>query len=217
MMPEQREAAPANIVPMILAAGDSTRMGYPKALLPLGRNKFLTAILEKVEGLGFSPALVILGRDAPRIQPFVANFQARVLINPDPGRGQLSSIQLGVAHLDPGRTGCMIWPVDLPAVPADLVGELADLFVRSGAMITLPRCGGRNGHPAILHSELFQPLLSLPLCKGAKELIQSHSRQTSVLETTELSTIDDVDTPEDYRKLTGETLQSALERTAGGH
>lgn len=210
------EPARANIVPIILAAGDSTRMGYPKALLPLGRNRFLTEILEKVEGLGLPPALVILGRDAQRIQPLTANFRARVLINSDPGRGQISSIQLGVGHLEPGSSGCMIWPVDLPAVPADLVGKLADLFIRSGARITMPRCRGRNGHPAIFHGELFKPLLSLPIGKGAKELIQSHSRQTSFLETNELSTIEDVDTPDDYRKLTGEALQSALGRTADG-
>ena len=80
----------------------------------------------------------------------------------------------------------------------------------------MPRCRGRNEHPAILRSELFQPLLSLALYKGAKELIQSYSRETSFLETNELSTVEDVDTPEDYRKLTGEALQSALGRTADG-
>src|SRR5512137_1878891 len=84
-----RSTVPASVVPIILAAGDSSRMGYPKALLPLSGQTFLTAILGELDQLGFPPPRVILGRDARRIEPLIAGWRHRLLVNQDPSRGQL--------------------------------------------------------------------------------------------------------------------------------
>jgi molybdenum cofactor cytidylyltransferase len=204
--------ASAPIVPVILAAGDSSRMGYPKALLPLGDEIFLNAVLRKIEKLGLPVPVVVLGRDAARIQPMIEEHRTRILLNQAPDRGQLSSIQLALADVDPHFIGCLIWPVDQPGVPESIVGDLVELFLSSGAMMALPRCGDKKGHPAIFHRSLFKELMAIPPSEGAKNLVLKYQTQTAVLQTAEPSTIQDIDTPEDYRRFTGETIEAALMR-----
>ena len=210
-----RDAASAAVVPIILAAGDSSRMGHPKALLPLGDQTFLTAILVELGQLGFPPPRVILGRDAHRIEPLIRGRRLQVFINQDPGRGQLSSIQLGLANVDPGCEGCLVWPVDQPGVPRHVVLGLLDLFLSGDAPIALPCYGDRRGHPAIFRHDLFWELMHASPEGGAKQLVSRYRDQTAVLITDEPSTVEDIDTPEDYFIFTGETLEAALARTSG--
>jgi molybdenum cofactor cytidylyltransferase len=77
----------ASILPIVLAAGDSTRMGYPKALLPLGEEFFITRILRILRNAGLASPVLILGRAAPAIQPRIQNWAADIRINSDPDRG----------------------------------------------------------------------------------------------------------------------------------
>ncbi len=208
-------AAPPGIIPIILAAGDSSRMGYPKALLPLGGQTFLTTILGALDQLGFPPPRVILGREARRIEPFISGRRLHILVNENPSRGQLSSIQLGLTGIGPGCQGCLIWPVDQPAVPRYLVMRLLDLFLSCEAPIVLPCYAGRRGHPAIFRRNLFRELLHVSPEVGAKHLVSHYRDEIEVLITDEPSTVEDIDTPEDYRMLTGETLDAALARVSG--
>jgi len=199
-----------SIVPIILAAGDSSRMGYPKALLPLGGELFLTRILRLLGEAGLPRPVVVLGNAAPLIQPCIGDWPADIRINPDPRRGQLSSIQLGMERAGPECDGAMIWPVDQPAVSADLVRGLLELYVSSDARIVLPACNGRRGHPALFHRELFREFMEAPLEQGPKGILVRHRQETMELATEESATVRDIDTPADYLELTGQSLESAL-------
>lgn len=188
-------------------------MGHPKALLPLGNDLFLTRILRTVRTVGLPRAHIVLGNSAEAVQPLIRDWDANILINPDPSRGQLSSIQLALSNLRPEMDAAMIWPVDIPAVTPNVVRCLTELFIRSGALISFPHCGDRRGHPAIFHRSLFQEFMDAPLAEGPKSILLRHSTETSVLEMQDSSAIQDVDTPSDYEALTGETLNSALSRS----
>jgi molybdenum cofactor cytidylyltransferase len=202
-----------SITPVILAAGESTRMGYPKALLPLGNDIFLNRILRIVRGIGLYDPNIVLGKSASLITPYIASgFDPKILINPDPDRGQLSSIQIGLANIAPESDAALIWPVDIPAVSADLVSRLAELFIKSTSLICIPVCGNKRGHPAIFHRILFREFMEAPLTEGPKKILSRHQQETSTLAVQEPTTIKDIDTPSDYMELTGETLDSALAR-----
>jgi molybdenum cofactor cytidylyltransferase len=202
----------SSIAPIILAAGDSTRMGYPKALLPLGNDIFITRILGNLRNSGLSRPVIVLGKAAPLIQTRILNWPADIRINPDPGRGQLSSIQIALSNIGREFDACMIWPVDQPAVSEDLVRSLTQHFVASGSLITFPGCGNRKGHPAIFHRSLFQEFMEAPLEEGPKKILLRHEKETAILPTGESATVQDIDTPEEYEALTGESLKSALAR-----
>ncbi|MBM3789580.1 MAG: nucleotidyltransferase family protein [Acidobacteria bacterium] len=201
------------IAPVVLAAGESGRMGYPKALLPLGQETFLGAILSTLESLGLSRPVVVLGSHAPLIMPVLEGRSVRTLINPDPGRGQLSSMQTAIGSLDPKVTdGCLLWPVDQPCISATIVRDLVRLFFHAEAMLAMPVCQGRKGHPALFRRDLFDEILALPAEASAKRVVSRIGHRTALLPTGEAGTILDMDCPEDYRNLTGESLQRALER-----
>ncbi len=200
----------ASIIPIILAAGDSSRMGYPKALLPLGEETFITRILRILRASGLSRPIIVLGRAANSIRPYIRDWPADIRINPDPGRGQLSSLQLAMENIGPEIDACMIWPVDQPAVSGDLVCCLTQAFLSSESRIACPKCGGKRGHPAIFHRDLFQEFLEAPLAEGPKNILQRHRQEMTELPTEESATVLDIDTPSDYLALTGKDLQTAL-------
>lgn len=187
-------------------------MGYPKALLPLGNSTFLIRILDTVQELEMPQPCIVLGADAREIRLSLRNRPVRVLINQDFQQGQLSSIKLALRNLDSSCPGCLIWPVDHPCVSKALVEELIRLFLDTKAPLALPRCGGLRGHPAIFRRVLFQELLDAPMEKGARGVVLHHQGEIALLDTLESATITDIDTPEDYLRLTGETIAAALAR-----
>ena len=197
---------------MVLAAGESQRMGFPKALLPLGAQTFLTRVLATLGGLGYEEPCVVLGAHAERIQPLLRNSRARVVINQDFRSGQLSSIKVALRDQDENCGACMIWPVDQPAISGSVVKELVQLFLNSHAALVLPQCQGRRGHPAIFSKELFPELLEASLQEGGRAVVLRNQDRMALLPTEDASTISDIDTPDDYYKLTGETLKEALRR-----
>ena len=144
------------------------------------------------------------------IEPHIQDWPANVRVNTAPDRGQLSSIQLALEKIGPEYEAVMIWPVDQPAVSEDLVRRLAQLFLSSGVADSLSRCGGKRGHPAIFHRDLFAEFLDAPLQEGPKKILLRHQKETTELLTEESATVRDVDTPSDYLALTGQTLESAL-------
>ena len=200
----------ASIAPVILAAGDSKRMGYPKALLPLGDEVFLTRILRILSEAGLSYPRLVLGRDAAIIRKHVGDYPANILVNPDPDRGQLSSIQLGISGLPENFEAAMLWPVDQPAVSLETARRLIALFVTKDCRIAVPLRGGKRGHPAIFHRTLFYEFMDAPMDKGAKGIISRHDSETCFLETDDPAAFTDIDTPSDYKTLTGLALDSVL-------
>lgn len=199
-----------SIVPVILAAGDSKRMGYTKALLPLGEEVFLTRIMRILREVGLARPRLILGRYAELIKEHIGDYPADVLINPDPDRGQLSSIQLGVSEFPEKFEAAMLWPVDQPAVSLELTRRLTELFITKDCRITVPFRSGKRGHPVIFHRTLFHEFMNAPMEKGAKGIISRYESETCFLPSDESAAFDDIDTPSDYQALTGRSLKEAL-------
>lgn len=187
-------------------------MGFPKALLPLGPDTFLTHILNTLDQVNLHGARVVLGLHEPLIRTVLAKYDVSILVNPDPARGQASSIRLAAQGLDPDCPGCLIWPVDQPLVSPELVHSLIGLFANSGASLALPRCRGIAGHPAILGRPLIEELLAGPADANPKLVVARYRPAAAWLQTEETGTIEDFDTPEDYLRLMGEPLESALAR-----
>jgi molybdenum cofactor cytidylyltransferase len=205
----------AKIMPIVLAAGDALRMGsFPKALLPLGQNTFLGHILEVLREAGFSGCHVVLGRREQEVRPVAAAHNACITVNPQPERGQFSSLRLALDRLNAACAGCLVWPVDQPRISPGLVRSLAALFQSSSAQLVLPRRRGMSGHPAIFGRRLIEDLLAAPVTANPKDILAPHRAAAVWLETEEAGAFEDVDTPTDYFRLTGETLADALRRRA---
>jgi len=204
------EPANIEIVPIVLSAGDSSRMGFPKALLPLGARTFLTQILGVLNGFCLADPVIVLRNHAVEIQSALGNLPGRVVINKNPEQGQLSSIKLALNQLGAAPQACLIWPVDHPAVSVKVVDGLIRLFLQTHAPLVLPTYGGKRGHPVIFDRSLFPEFQAARLEEGPKNIILSRLHECALLSTAESAVVEDVDTPEDYLKLTGISLESAL-------
>ena len=197
-----------SIAPVILAAGDSKRMGYPKALLPLGEEIFLTRILRVLREVGFTRPRLILGRDAALISARITDYATDIIVNPNPDKGQLSSIQLGISGLTDNIEAVMLWPVDQPAVSVELTCRLTELFITNDCRIAVPFRNGKRGHPAIFHRTLIHEFMDAPMEKGAKGIISRYESETCFLTTDESAAFTDIDTPSDYQTLTSQNLET---------
>ncbi len=190
------------IVAVVLSAGESSRMGQPKALLPVGKKSFIENIVCGLQEAGVGKIIVVLGHHAKEIQPKIARLPVEVLINENYRQGQLSSLKVALQRLEDaeGVDGALVHLVDHPFLNPALVSEMIDRFYESKKLIVLPRYRGRRGHPVIFSRELFRELLDAPLDQGAKSVVHAHREDTLEIETDNEGVTVDIDTPEDYRQ-----------------
>jgi molybdenum cofactor cytidylyltransferase len=188
----------------ILAAGESRRMGEPKALLPYHCATFLEHLLSITRHPRIGVTRVVLGAHSTEICAKVRLDPAIVVVNPDWPKGQLSSIQAAVRSLPAGATeGLLICPVDHPMVSADLIGQLLAAFDSSAKLIAIPVYHGRRGHPVLFRAVLYEELLSASPDVGARQVVWAHADSLAEIPTEEEGAVLNLNDPETLRKATG--------------
>ncbi len=189
------------IAGIILAAGASSRMGTPKALLDY-RGETFVGRLVRVLGASCQPVIVVLGYHADAIRQQVP-ATAKIAINPDPSRGQLSSLQTGLGELPAEADGFAFIPVDSPAVAEDTVAALAQAFERRkpSTLFVIPRQSGKRGHPVFAARSIANELLALPPTDEARAVVHAHVDRTEYVDVDDAGIFTDIDDPEAYRLL----------------
>jgi molybdenum cofactor cytidylyltransferase len=188
----------------ILAAGESRRMGEPKALLPYRGSTFLEHLLEVTRHARIGVTRVVLGAHATEICAKVHVDPAIVIMNPDWPKGQLSSIQCAVRSLPIGATeGLLLCPVDHPLVSANLIAQLIAAFDSSAKLIAVPVFRGRRGHPVLFRSVLYEDLLAASPDVGARQVVWAHADSLAEVSTEEEGAVLNLNDPETLRKATG--------------
>jgi molybdenum cofactor cytidylyltransferase len=197
-----------SVAGIILAAGESRRMGFPKALLRYRDETFLDTLIG-LFAARCRPVIVVLGAHNDRIRERTIR-PANFVINPDYQRGQTSSMQCGLRAVPPDAEGVLFTLVDHPAVaPATLDALLAEPTPQvSGAypLLRVPRHAGRRGHPIWFSRDLIAEFLALPENGAAREVVRSHAEQTEFLDVDDAGILADIDDAAAYGRLTGATL-----------
>jgi CTP:molybdopterin cytidylyltransferase MocA len=190
------------IAALILAAGKSERMGYPKALLKIGNETFVARLLRIARAAGIEQSGVVLGHRAEEVRQQLDLSQTSVFINHQYECGQLSSLQCGMRNLPLELcTALLVLPVDRPLISIALVVRMITYFANASPVAVIPICSGRRGHPVLFSKSLFQDLLDCPLDLDARTVLRRHSSAIAYLECDEEGILLNVDTPEDYRHL----------------
>jgi molybdenum cofactor cytidylyltransferase len=188
----------------ILAAGESKRMGQPKALVPFQGSTFVEHLIAATRHARVGITRVVLGAGAEGIRAQLKIDPAWIVVNGDWPKGQLSSIHAAIRSLPAGATdGILVCPVDHPLISADLVGRLIAAFESSGKMIVLPKYGGRRGHPVIFRAALYEELLAASAEVGARQVVWNHAAEVAEVETAEEGVILNLNDPETVRKAGG--------------
>jgi molybdenum cofactor cytidylyltransferase len=189
------------IAGIILAAGDSRRMGSPKALLEY-RGETFAGRLVRIFSHFCDPIIVVLGRQAEQIRPRVpSNGRTQIVINPDPDRGQLSSLQTALAKLPHDLEAFLFTPVDSPAVERTTVAALIEDFQKNRAPFVIPRYRGKRGHPVCAAGSLAPEFLTQPPTAETRVVVNRYESAIHYLDLDDPGVLADIDDPEAYRSL----------------
>lgn len=182
------------IFPIILAAGSSERLPFPKPLAVFGRKTALAIALENCTGL--ERPLVVLGCDARRVRPAVPRA-AKIVINRGWRRGQISSLRRALQQI-PAQVAFLIYPVDHPLLKRKTIRRLVRAFQTrdESQEITVPRHGGLYGHPAIISGKLRKEFFE---SKTAREVIYLLPARVQAVEVHSRAIFVDFNTRESYR------------------
>jgi molybdenum cofactor cytidylyltransferase len=192
--------------PIVLAAGSSSRMGSPKAVLPdLDGRPFIARIVRTLRAAGLPEVLVITGPHhtaiAEAIERDGLSASVRLVLNPDPSRGQLSSIWAALEACDRSVEGVLITLVDVPLVASSTVQAVVDAWRDKRPPVVRPIVGGRRGHPVVFDRSTFDELKAAPLTEGARVVVRAHWPESVDVPVNDAGCLVDVDTPADYARL----------------
>lgn len=187
----------------ILAAGESRRMGTPKALLRHRGKTFVEHLLEVTSHPRVGTARVVLGAGADAIRAQLQLKSATIVVNTDWQAGQLSSIQAAIRSLPEGGTeGLILCPADHPLVSSALVARLIETFDQSGKLIVLPTHRGRRGHPLIFRASLYPELLAASAEIGARQVVWAHAGDVAEVPSEEEGVVLNLNDPETLKRAT---------------
>ena len=195
------------IVPgIILAGGRSSRMGRAKALLPVDRTgeTFVARIARTLRSGGVDDVVVVAAAEEAGIADALRDEvpPPRIVVNPEPDRGQLSSLLVGLRAVDrPGIGGMLVTLVDVPLVSPDTVRALLDTYRRTHAPVVRPVRRGRHGHPVIFDRALFGALRDPGLRMGANAVVRAYEKAAIDVAVDDEGAFVDIDTPEDYLRV----------------
>lgn len=195
----------ANIAAILLAAGESKRMGRPKLLLPWGATTVLGQVIAVFGDAGIEDIVVVTGGARRQIESlvetFVGKYPVRTVYNPGFAQGEmLSSLQCGLKALRPGTRATLIALGDQPQVEESTVRLVVAEFERTGAPLVVPSYDRRRGHPWLVARPLWGAIHALEPPCTARDFLDRHSEQITYVAAMSRSVIEDVDTREDYQR-----------------
>lgn len=173
-------------------------MGTSKALLPYRDSTFVGCLIRAFATC--DETIVVLGHESDRIRAGIAE-PASFVVNPNPERGQLSSLQCGlraVAHFD----AVLFTPVDYPAIQAETVVQL----LQHAGEFAMPRYRDRRGHPVLIGRELLAELLACQT--NARDVIRAHHPR--YIDVDDAGILEDIDDPAAYARLQAATFQARV-------
>lgn len=188
---------------VILAAGESRRMGSPKALVPFRGVNFVEHLVSATHHPRVGVTRVVLGAGAEEIRTKLNIDPAIIVINPNWERGQLSSIQAAIRSLPEGTEGLILAPVDHPLVSANLISQIIKKFDESFTLLALPTFHGQRGHPVVFRASLYHELLEASPDVGARQVVWAHEQSIAEVPTEEEGVVLNLNDPETLKKAMG--------------
>jgi len=184
---------------ILLAAGESKRMGEPKQLMPLGQSTILEQAINNLLNSAVNEIIVVLGHRAEEMIKTIAAKPVKIAINPDYWQGMSTSIIAGLNLIDHQAQAVMLALGDQPSVSSQIINQLIEEFYHHDKGIAIPTYQGKRGHPIIFAIKYKQKLLELTGDIGARQIIKDHPQDILEVAVDSESVISDIDTKNDYQ------------------
>jgi probable selenium-dependent hydroxylase accessory protein YqeC len=204
-----------NVAAIILAAGASERFGQPKLLLDWHGKPLIAHVADVVLASPVRPVVVVLGAHEEAIRNALGSRPVQIVFNPSWRDGMSTSVRAGLAALPSEASGALFVLADQPNVTPELLTWLITRFQETGAPIIEPRAGSRPGNPTLFAREMFGELAQVTGDHGGRPLINKYADRVAVVHVNDLSTLQDIDTFEDYKyQMSNFTSQNGIESLA---
>jgi molybdenum cofactor cytidylyltransferase len=194
---------------VILAGGKSTRFGAPKVLQNFGGTPFLLCITRPLVQAGLEHIALVLGHQAEQLIPAVPGAEKlQIIINRNYEAGQFSSIQAGVRGMPDSLTGVLLCLIDQPHIHSTTYRTVLDKAQRMVKKIWIPTYRSKQGHPVFLPGWLLAEIKRQPTDISLRDLLLCFSNEIEKVEVDDPGILEDLDTPEDLRRLEKEIDRS---------
>ena len=193
-----------HITAVILAAGQSKRMGQAKLLLPWGEQTILETTIAHLKASNARDLLLVSGGYRQAVEQLAEKHEVPIVYNPQFAIGEmLSSLQTAVAHLTISPSppdAILIMLGDLPFITTEIINQIIACYQAQDTAVVAPVHNGRRGHPVLLSASLFASLIALPAGSAPRDLLKKQQQETTFLEIDTDVILRDIDTPEAYKK-----------------
>lgn len=186
------------VVGIVLAAGESRRMGRLKALLPFGTGTVIEQVLQPLLHAQLAAVVVVLGYRAADITAVIQHFPVQILYNPDYQQGMTTSVQVALRDITPLPDAYLLTLVDQPQLRPELIQQLVFAFAHTGKGMVIPTHHGKRGHPIILARRYRQEVLALGPRQGLNVVTRGHPDDTLEIPVDSDDILRDMDYQEDY-------------------
>jgi molybdenum cofactor cytidylyltransferase len=190
---------PPMLSAILLAAGESKRMGEPKQLMPVGSRVMVEQAIDNLLNSAVNEVIVVLGHRAEEITGAIADKPIKIMFNPNYRQGMSTSIIAGLILVDPQVQAVMLALGDQPLVDSQTINQLIDAFNNHKKGIAVPVYRGKRGHPIIFAIKYKPELLNLEGDIGGREIIRQHPNDVIEVAIDSESVITDIDTKDDYQ------------------
>ena len=185
---------------ILLAAGESRRMGEPKQLMPFGKSTVLGQAVDNLLKSAVDEVVLVLGHRAEEVTRAIASKPVKIAVNPDYPQGISSSIIAGLGRVDRRAKAVMLALGDQPAVDSQTINSLVEAFIAHHRGIVIPVYRGMRGHPVIFAIGYKDELLELAGDAGGRVIIDRHPDDVLEVSVSNEGIFCDIDTMDDYRK-----------------
>jgi len=185
---------------VILAAGESKRMGKPKLLLPFGESTIIGTVVNNTIQSKADKTLVVLGSDEDKVIEKIDDLPVKITVNTNFREGMLSSIQWGFESLAENTRAVLVVLGDQPSISSSVINKIIDGYNQTEKGIVLPVYNKKRGHPIIIDMKYRDEVKQLSPDIGMHELIHNHTEDVLEVEVGTQRILNDIDTVEDYNK-----------------
>jgi len=185
---------------VILAAGESKRMGEAKLLLPFGEKTIIETVIDNVIKSKVEKILVVVGSGREEIEQRIKNYSLKIAFNPDFRSGMLSSVHAGFQALPEYTQAALVVLGDQPSISASVIDELIDAYKRTRKGIVLPVYKCERGHPVLIDMKYRSEVENLSPDIGLRGTVYNHPEDILEVEVKNQSILKDIDYIENYKK-----------------
>jgi molybdenum cofactor cytidylyltransferase len=186
---------------LLLAAGESRRMGDFKQLLRLDDKSFVEHCVDNLLASRVGEIIVVTGHRESEVQRAIGGRPVIFAYNTEYKSGMTSSIKRGMHAVSESSNACVLALIDQPRITPNVVNCIIETYEKAHPLIVIPTYRGKNGHPILLDLTLKNEILNMDPSQGLREVVHAHPGETARVEVSDQRVLEDCDLPEDYERL----------------